>query len=35
MTNLGQAADQLPWFHVLLLLTKVSDVIEWEWSFCE
>jgi len=26
-----QAADQLPWFHIVTLLTKVSDPIEREW----
>jgi predicted nuclease of restriction endonuclease-like (RecB) superfamily len=26
-----QTADQLPWFHILTLLTKVSDPIEREW----
>lgn len=26
-----QAADQLPWFHIVTLLTKVTDPVEREW----
>lgn len=26
-----QAADQLPWFHIVVLLTQLSDAIEREW----
>jgi hypothetical protein len=26
-----QAADQLPWFHIVVLLTKVSAPVEREW----
>ncbi len=26
-----QAADQLPWFHIVLLMTKLDDPVEREW----
>ena len=30
-----QSADQLPWFHIVTLLTKVSDPAVREWYACE
>jgi predicted nuclease of restriction endonuclease-like (RecB) superfamily len=30
-----QSADQLPWFHLVILLTKVSEPIEREWYAAE
>jgi predicted nuclease of restriction endonuclease-like (RecB) superfamily len=30
-----QAADQLPWFHIVILLTKVVDPVQREWYASE
>jgi predicted nuclease of restriction endonuclease-like (RecB) superfamily len=30
-----QSADQLPWFHIVILLTKVSEQNEREWYAAE
>jgi predicted nuclease of restriction endonuclease-like (RecB) superfamily len=30
-----QSADQLPWFHIVILLTKVSNLVEREWYAAE
>src|SRR5690606_13295789 len=30
-----QAAAQLPWFHIITLLTKLDDVAEREWYACK
>ena len=30
-----QSADQLPWFHIVILITKLSDPVVREWYTCE